>query len=29
MAEPTAHGLRSLASQATFDAWMKIEVDHA
>ena len=29
MAEPTAHGLRSLAPQATFDAWMKIEVDHA
>ncbi|HSM21809.1 MAG TPA: aldose 1-epimerase [Rubrivivax sp.] len=29
MAEPTAHGLRSLAPHATFDAWMKIEVDHA
>ena len=29
MADPVAHGLRSLASQATFDAWMKIEVDHA
>ena len=29
MADPMAHGLRSLASQATFDAWMKIEVDHA
>ena len=29
MADPAAHGLRSLAPQATFDAWMKIEVDHA
>jgi len=29
MADPMAHGLRSLAPQSTFDAWMKIEVDHA
>jgi aldose 1-epimerase len=29
MADPLAHGLRSLAPQSTFDAWMKIEVDHA
>jgi len=29
MADPLAHGLRSLAAQSTFDAWMKIEVDHA
>ena len=26
MSEPGAHGLRSLAPQASFDAWMKIEV---
>jgi len=29
MADPLAHGLRSLAPQSTFDAWMKLEVDHA
>jgi aldose 1-epimerase len=29
MSEPAAHGLRALAPQATFDAWMKIEVAHA
>ena len=29
MADPAAHGQRSLAPKATFDAWMKIEVDHA
>lgn len=29
MADPAAHGLRTLAPQATFDAWMKIEVDAA
>jgi aldose 1-epimerase len=29
MSEPAAHGLRSLAPQATFDAWMKIEVGAA
>jgi aldose 1-epimerase len=26
MAEPAAHGLRSLAPQATFDAWMRLEI---
>jgi len=26
MADPAAHGLRSLAAGATFDAWMKLEV---
>jgi aldose 1-epimerase len=26
MADPVAHGLRSLAPQATMDAWMKLEV---
>ena len=26
MSDPTAHGLRSLAPNATFDAWMKLEV---
>jgi aldose 1-epimerase len=29
MADPTAHGLRSLAGGATFDAWMKLEVSAA
>jgi aldose 1-epimerase len=29
MADPAAHGLRSLAPGATFDAWMKLEVDRA
>ncbi len=26
MAEPAAHGLRSVAPQSTFDAWMKLEI---
>ena len=29
MADPLAHGLRAVAAGATFDAWMKLEVDHA
>ena len=29
MSNPTAHGLRSLAAQTTFDAWMKIEIARA
>jgi aldose 1-epimerase len=29
MSDPAAHGLRSLAPQAVFDAWMKLEVAHA
>jgi aldose 1-epimerase len=29
MSDPAAHGLRALAPQATFDAWMKLEVDAA
>jgi len=29
MSDPAAHGLRALAPQATFDAWMKLEVAHA
>ena len=29
MADPTAHGLRTLAPQATFEAWMKLEVGAA
>jgi hypothetical protein len=26
MSDPAAHGLRSLAAGATFDAWMKLEI---
>jgi aldose 1-epimerase len=26
MADPAAHGLRSVPAQATVDAWMKIEI---
>ncbi len=29
MADPAAHGLRTLAAGATFDAWMKLEVSAA
>ncbi len=29
MSDPAAHGLRALAPQATFDAWMKLEVARA
>jgi aldose 1-epimerase len=29
MADPTAHGLRALDPGATFDAWMRLEVDAA
>lgn len=29
MADPAAHGLRTVAAGATFDAWMKLEVDPA
>jgi aldose 1-epimerase len=29
MSDPTAHGLRSLAPGAVFDAWMRLEVDPA
>jgi aldose 1-epimerase len=29
MADPSAHGLRTLAAGATFDAWMKLEVSPA
>ena len=29
MADPAAHGLRTLAPQATFDAWMKLEIGAA
>ena len=29
MADPAAHGLRSVAPGATFDAWMKLEVEPA
>ncbi len=28
MSEPAAHGLRTLAPQATLDAWMKLEIRH-
>jgi aldose 1-epimerase len=27
MADPTAHGLRSLAAGATFDAWMRLDIE--
>jgi len=29
MADPAAHGLRAVAPGATFDAWMKLEIEHA
>ena len=29
MSDPLAHGLRALAPQSTFDAWMKLEIAHA
>ena len=29
MSDPAAHGLRALAPQATFDAWMKLEIGAA
>ncbi len=29
MSDPAAHGLRSLAPQATFEAWMRLQVDAA
>ncbi len=29
MSDPAAHGLRAVAPQASFDAWMKLEIAHA
>jgi aldose 1-epimerase len=29
MSDPAAHGLRAVEPNATFDAWMKLEIAHA